>query len=193
MYKAVLDTCVLVPDLQRDFLLQLATEHAYAALWGTGILFELDYVLEGLNAGRGVPQEESDRRRTHLFEQMAYAFPGSTVNAPKDRDYDYQLHDPNDGHVAHAAIIGKADAIVTNDGRAGFPTAPALLDADVETLSAAEFAANTVAAHPAAGIRALEALAARRSTTPQAVLDDLRDRHEMNDVAAILGSYLDDV
>ena len=85
---------------------------------GSGILFELDYVLAGLHAKRGVAN--SDEKRRHLFDQMRRAFPGSEIDAPKDRDYAYSLHDPDDGHIAHAAIIGKADAIVTDDTRAGF-------------------------------------------------------------------------
>lgn len=66
MYRAVLDTCALVPGRQRDFLLQLATERAYTPLWGTGILFELDYVLARLDAKRGRPDSAAYRQR--LFE-----------------------------------------------------------------------------------------------------------------------------
>ncbi|MEP6463467.1 MAG: PIN domain-containing protein [Frankiaceae bacterium] len=73
MYRAVLDTCALMPGRQRDFLLQLATEEAYAPLWGSGILFELDYVLARLDAKRG--RDGNDERRQHLFEQMKRAFP----------------------------------------------------------------------------------------------------------------------
>ena len=105
-----------MPSLQRDFLLQLATEEAYAPVWGSGILFELDYVLAGLHAKRGI--SDSASRRQHLFDKLKRAFPGAEVQAPKDRDYSYGLNDPDDGHVAHAAIIGKADAIVTDDRRA---------------------------------------------------------------------------
>lgn len=91
MYRAVLDTCVLVPSLQRDFLLQLAAEEAFAPLWGTGILTELDYVLARLHERRHVM--DSDVRRRHLLDQMRRAFPGSEVNAPKDREYHYELSD----------------------------------------------------------------------------------------------------
>ena len=187
MYRAVLDTCALVPSLQRDFLLQLATEEAYAPVWGTGILFELDYVLAGLHERRGITDSAS--RRRHLFEQLKKAFPGSEVHAPKDREYNYGLDDPDDGHVAHAAIIGKADAIVTDDRRAGFSTAQVLAEADIETVPPHQFAANTVRAHPHAGVRALREMSRRWTNppqTPEQILDLLVTRHGMTEVAEIL-------
>ena len=82
MYRAVLDTCALVLGRQRDFLLQLATENAYAPLWSTGILDELDYVLARLDVKRGRP--DSDVRRERLFAQMTEAFPGAAIEAPND-------------------------------------------------------------------------------------------------------------
>lgn len=192
MYRAVLDTCALVPSLQRDFLLQLAAEEAYAPLWGSGILYELDYVLAGLDRKRGIQSSESRRQR--LFAQMRQAFPGSEIAAPKDRSYDYGLRDEDDGHVAHAAIIGKADAIVTDDRRAGFDTAEVLSQASIEVVSPAEFAANTVAAHPEAGLRALRELSRRRTDPhqrPEEILALLVARNGMEGVAAIVGPLLE--
>lgn len=191
MFRAVLDACTLVPSLQRDFLLQLATEEAFAPVWGTGILTELDYTLALLHERRGI--SDSEERRRHLLTQMKHAFPGSEVNAPKDRGYDYGLNDPDDGHVAHAALIGKADAIVTDDKRAGFKTAELLIEANIETLFANEFAANTIAAHPEAGVRALGAMSARRNNppqTPRQILELLVTRHGMDEVANILSPAL---
>lgn len=193
MYRVILDTCALVPGRQRDFLLQLATEEAYAPLWGTGILFELDYVLARLDTLREPAEAHAYRER--LFQQMGAAFPGATILAPKDRTYHYTLDDPDDGHVAHAAIIGKADAIVTDDSRAGFTTAPDLVEAHIQIVTPARFAANTVAAHPEAGLRALVAMSKRRTNPPQSptqILDLLVDRYGMNEVADILRPLLTD-
>jgi predicted nucleic acid-binding protein len=191
VYRAVLDTCALVPGRQRDFLLQLATEEAYAPLWGSGILFELDYVLARLDAKRG--RDGSEERRRHLFEQMRRAFPGAQINAPKDRAYDYDLDDPDDGHVAHAAILGKADAIVTDDTRAGFKASTALRDAAIDIVYPHEFAANTVAAHPEAAVLALVAMSRRivaPPRSPREILEELRDRYGMDEVAEILTARL---
>lgn len=187
MYRAVLDTCALVPSLQRDFLLQLATEEAYAPVWGSGILFELEYVLAGLHAKRGISDSASHRQ--HLFDQLKRAIPGAEVQAPKDRDYSYGFNDPYDGHVAHAAIIGKADAIVTDDRRAGFSAARVLVEADIETVHPHQFAANTVSAHPHSGLRALQEMSNRQANppqTPEQILELLVTRHNMTEVAEIL-------
>jgi predicted nucleic acid-binding protein len=191
VYRAVLDTCALVPGRQRDFLLQLATEETYAPLWGSGILFELDYVLARLDAKRD--RDGSDERRQHIFEQMKRAFPGAEINAPKNREYNYGLNDPDDGHVAHAAILGKADAIVTDDSRAGFKTSTILIEAGIDIVHPHEFAANTVAAHPEAGVRALVAMSHRMVTppqNPQQILGELRDRYGMDEVAEIVTPLL---
>lgn len=191
MYRVVLDTCALVPGRQRDFLLQLAAEGAFAPLWGSGILFELNYVLARLDAKRG--RDASWMHRRNLFEQMKRAFPGAEINAPKDREYNYGLNDPDDGHVAHAAIFGKADAIVTDDSRAGFKTSAVLSEAGIDIVSPRDFAANTVAARPEAGVRALLAMSDRMAIptrTPQDVLNELRERYGMAEVARILSARL---
>lgn len=187
MFRAVLDTCTLYPDLQRDFMLQLAAEYAYMPLWGTGILFELSYVLER----SGLPRE----RVVRLIDHMYSAFPGSTVEAPKDREYQYDLRDPDDAHVAHAAIIGKADVIITDDTRAGMEACTILREAAIEIINPSEFAANTVSAHPEAGHRALLQIAGRRKappTTPVQLLTDLRDRYGMQEVHQILMRHLEE-
>lgn len=191
MYRAVVDTCSLVPGRQRDFLLQLAAEGAFTPLWGSGILHELDYVLAGLDAKRG--RTDSAERRRRLFEQMNHAFPGAEINAPKDRGYGYQLADPDDAHVAHAALIGKADAIVTDDTRAGFENSTVLIDAEIEIVHPHQFAANTVVAHPAAGVLALQRMSKRMTRppmSPQELLSELRSRYGMTEVGKILGPDL---
>jgi predicted nucleic acid-binding protein len=187
VYRAVLDTCVLVPGLQRHFLLQLATEEAFAPLWSSGTVGELGEVLARIDAKRQRVGREAYRAR--LLTEMRLAFPGAEIRAPPDRAYDYDIDDPGDGHVVHAALLGKADAIVTDDRRSGLATSAILHEAAIEVLHPRGFAANTVAAHPEAGVRALHAMAGRMSQpaqTPQEILLELRDRYGMVDVAEML-------
>lgn len=191
MFRALLDTCVLVPGLQRDFLLQLAVEEAYIPVWGSGILFELDYVLERIHQGREF--SGSRQFRANLFSQMNEAFPGALVVAPKERNFSYTLLDPDDAHVVHAALVGKVDAIVTDDARAGFEESRILEEAHIEIVKPNDFAANTVFAHPDAGARAIKEMAARFSKPAMSeleIIEKLSTQYRMTEVAEILSTLL---
>jgi len=182
---------VLVPGLQRDFLLQLAVEEAYIPVWGSGILFELDYVLERIHQGREF--SGSRQFRANLFSQMNEAFPGALVVAPKERNFSYTLLDPDDAHVVHAALVGKVDAIVTDDARAGFEESRILEEAHIEIVKPNDFAANTVFAHPDAGARAIKEMAARFSKPAMSeleIIEKLSTQYRMTEVAEILSTLL---
>lgn len=188
---ATLDTCVLVPGGQRDFLLQVAAEGGYQPIWSTGTLDELDRVIARMDARRGRLDRPDARRR--LIVVMQTAFPGATIDAVRERLYPYDLKDSGDGHVAHAAIISGASILVTDDTRAGFTTSTSLQGAGVSTLLTPQFAARVVKANPDAGIQALQALSERQTRqprTPVQILDDLVKRYRMDQVAELLRPLL---
>ena len=128
-----------------------------------------------------------------MFRAVLDTFPGATFDAPKTGTYHYDLVDEDDGHVAHAAIIGKAEAIVTDDKRAGFRASASLLAAQIEIVFPAEFAANTVAAHPGRLQAVIEM--SRRMTKPAAtpleLLDELRRRYGMEEVFELVSPQIE--
>jgi len=187
VYSAVLDTVALVPGMQRDFLLQLAAEMAYAPLWSSGTIGELDDVLGRIDESRGI--EDRPEWRARLLATMQKAFPGAQIEAPREREYGYDIADPGDGHVVHAALMGKADALVTGDKEAKFEKSKVLAEANVEVISVADFAANTVAAHIDAGVRAVREMCGRLEHPPMTeleLLDLLAERYGMTQVRELL-------
>src|SRR3954470_20491733 len=62
VFTALLDTSVLWPSLQRDFLLSLAIEGLYRPVWSSAILEELEYHEAQKLTNRGVPPTEAEQR-----------------------------------------------------------------------------------------------------------------------------------
>lgn len=182
MFAALLDTCVLWPSLQRDFLLSLAAEGLYRPLWSEVILAELEYEESAKLVRRGTPRDLAAARAVYLVEQMRGAFDDAEVVGWAGLEGSYGLPDPNDEHVIAAAVVGGAGTIVTANVR-DFPAD--LLPAGLEVQTPAVFAANTVALGPALAAHSVRRIAQRSGRhgpplTTADVLDLLQVRYALD-------------
>lgn len=188
MFTALLDTSVLWPSLQRDFLLSLAIEGVYRPVWSAAILEELEYHEAKKLVERGATEPEGARMAQHLIDQMRKNFDDAEVTGWEPLDGTFGLPDPDDEHVAAAAVIARAGAIVTENLK-DFPALK--LPADLQVLPAAEFAFNSVGVDPVGSLRAVEAIAERSGRvgndwTVDDVLTLLDARYRMTDAVAVL-------
>lgn len=114
MFAAVLDTCVLWPSLQRDFLMSLAIENLYRPLWSSEILGELEYhEARKLHQKRGLPLHDAEVVAARLIKRMRANFNDAEVADWEPHVGRFGLPDPDDEHVLAAAVAGHAGAIVT--------------------------------------------------------------------------------
>jgi len=80
VFAALLDTCVLWPSKQRDFLLSLAVENLYRPLWSSDILEELyECELDKLTGTDGLTEAEAETRATRLIKNMRTNFDDAEV------------------------------------------------------------------------------------------------------------------
>jgi len=171
MFTALLDTCVLWPSLQRDFLLSMAAEGLYRPIWSQAILDELVRGETEKRIRRGGEAEQARRAAQRLVTQMAWAFDDACVTGWEPLEGSYGLPDPADEHVAAAAVVGGAGVIVS-DNIKDLPLGK--LPDGLSVISAAEFAANTVSVSPSSARTALTKISARYENPPRSV-DDLLD------------------
>jgi len=108
-YSAVLDTCVLAPMPLCDILLRGAEEPAlYRAHWSEETIAELHRTLLKF----GLDAMQADRR----IGRMQEAFPEARIQVPTDLIAAMpRIPDISDRHVFAAAILVKADVIVTSN------------------------------------------------------------------------------
>ncbi len=108
-YSAVLDTCVLAPMPLCDILLRGAEEPAlYRAHWSEETIGELHRTLLKF----GLSGKQADRR----IGKMQEAFPEALIKVPDDLFAAMPgVPDPSDRHVIAAAILARADVIVTSN------------------------------------------------------------------------------
>ncbi|NLE79303.1 MAG: PIN domain-containing protein [Rhodococcus sp.] len=182
MFAAVLDTSVLWPSRQRDFLLSLAIAGLYQPLWSDVILDELEYHEAAKLESHGSDAAAAAR----LVGRMRAAFDDAVVTGWEPLDGSYGLPDPDDEHVVAAAVVGGAGVIVTHNFK-DFPEGR--VPKHLQVVSAAEFAADNVAVSPIVARQAVETMVERLANpamSVEEVLALLVDRYEMTDAVALL-------
>jgi predicted nucleic acid-binding protein len=105
-FSALLDANVLIPNLLRDTLLRIAERGLYRPLWSAQILDETRR-----NVLRLRPDVDQHRLR-RTFDNMNEAFEDALVSG-HETIIESMTNDPKDRHVLAAAVVGRADVIVT--------------------------------------------------------------------------------
>ncbi|WP_084597788.1 PIN domain-containing protein [Micromonospora chokoriensis] len=188
MFTALLDTCVLWPDLQRDFLLSLAIEGMYRPVWSSVVLEELEYEQRTKLIERGDEPDEATKRARHLIEQVRQHFDDAEVSGWEGLEGTYGLPDPDDEHLVAAAVVANAGAIITLNVR---DLPPDKLPHGLQVLSPTEFAANTVSLDPVRACIAVAAIAKRsgrmgRIQTEEDILEILNRRYGMTSAVGMM-------
>jgi predicted nucleic acid-binding protein len=192
MFTALLDSCVLWPSTQRDFLLSLAFEGAYRFIFSEAILMEVEANEEIKRVERGDNEEEAREKASHLVERMRSSFGDAVVTDWEGLEGTYGLPDPDDEHVLAAAVVGGAGSIVTENYR-DFPQEK--IPDGIQIVSAKDFAYDTVSMRPDLGLHAVRAMSARSGrkgtlSSPEEILDTLDKLYGMAAATALIRDVL---
>ncbi len=190
MFAAFLDTCVLWPSLQRDFLLSLAIENLYRPIWSDAVLDELEYEEAAKRQRRGQGRGKALRAAEHLTTQMRQHFDDAIVTGWEPLEGTYGLPDSDDEHVLAAAVMGGAGAIVTHNLK-DFPAT--VIPPGMQIVKPADFAADTVAVNPERALLAVGQIASRsvrRPRTIEELLSILTNRYDMGAAVLMMRSHL---
>ncbi len=138
IFSAVIDACVLVSVLRRDFTLSLADDELYYPRWSTRILNETQQAIHKIT------KDKAESMRQCAIIQNA--FPDASVSDFENTENELILPDPDDRHVLAAAIKTNAQYIVT-DNLKDFPRS-ALAPYSIEAVSCDQFVAGIIHTQP---------------------------------------------
>lgn len=167
-YSAFLDACVLVPVALADTLLRLAEAGLYRPLWSDRVLDEMVDAIGLIH-----PKLAWGRARSRA-DAMQASFEDACVTDWEELVAGISLPDPDDRHVAAAALQGRADMVVTANVR-DFPI-EVLEPLGLEVQHPDEFLLNQLDLEPDLTIASLhrQAAATRRPViTTRVLLDHL--------------------
>lgn len=194
MFTALLDSCVLWPSTQRDFLLSLAFEGAYRFIFSEAIIGEVEVNEELKLLKRGASDDEAKQKALHLSKQLRLHFSDAIVQGWEGLEGSYELPDPDDEHVLAAAVVGGAGSIVTENLR-DFPQVK--IPSGIQIISAKDFAYETVSMRPDLGLRAVQAMADRSGQkyevqSPAEILDTLERLYSLDSATSLIRELLQD-
>ncbi len=152
------DACVLYPNYLRDVLIQLATTDLFQAKWTEQIHDE--WIRNVLNNRPNTSPEQLQG----LKQKINRSVPDCLVT-----DFEYlisslNLPDPDDCHVLAAAIVAKADVIVTANLK-DFPTS-ILAGHSIEAQHPDDFIADLIDLKPLRVIGAIQTIQNRLKNPP---------------------------
>lgn len=181
MFPALLDTNVLWPNLQRDFLLSLAAEGLFRPLWSEDILAELRWSQVAKQVQAGADAGDAEESAARLEAAIRHAFPDALVVGYEPLMGTFNLPDPDDEHVLAAAVVGGAGVIVTHNLK---HFSSELLPPPLIAIDPAAFAEQTVEVDPRRAHQAIHEMAARSGRrgprlSERDILDTLARRYGM--------------
>ena len=156
-FTALFDACVLYPQVMRDVLLSLARTEQFRARWTPRIRQEWIAAVLARH-----PEQEAKLKRTH--EQMETAVRDAIITGYEPLEACLDLPDVNDRHVLAAAIVGRADVIVTKNLK-HFPPS-ALAPYKIEAQHPDEFISHVLTLTPTQAVPALKVMRARLKAPP---------------------------
>ncbi|QOV96510.1 PIN domain-containing protein [Novosphingobium sp. ES2-1] len=191
-YTALVDACTLVSAPRRDLLLTLAEAEFFRVRWSQQILDETGAALDKIFAERGF--EDASARATRSVDAMHRAFPEALVEAHASvAALKFGLPDANDEHVLAAAVQTQAQAVVTENIN-DFP-ASILAPLNIESRTADEFIADTIALDEGKAVAAIRTLRIRLKRPEMSAEDYLRslEAHGLFITASILSGHAESI